>query len=224
MKKFLLFAIIIFSAFAAFAQHAHEFSPLQEKEFKYKNWTFKDVQTGADVELRSAMKGKKLVMVLYFAPWCPNWAYEAPVAQKLYDKYKGNGFEVIGVSEYGYLDDVKTNLKTNNITFPVVSESFSRGDIDKTTHADYRKDLGDTRKWGSPMNVFLEPDKVKKDGDTLVKSADVVTGELIEADIENFIRQKLGLPVLSGVVTAEAQNKTPEACEEDPKALNLKKP
>ena len=37
-------------------------------------------------ELRSLMTGKKLVMVLYFAPWCPNWRNEAPVAASLYDK------------------------------------------------------------------------------------------------------------------------------------------
>jgi thiol-disulfide isomerase/thioredoxin len=224
MKKFLLPAIVFFSVFSAFAQHTHELAPIQEHEFKYKNWTFKDVQTSADVELRSAMKGKKLVMVLYFAPWCPNWAYEAPVAQKLYDKYKGNGFEIIGVSEYGSLEDVKANLKANNITFPVVSESFSRGDIDKTTHADYRKDTGDTRRWGSPMNVFIEPAAIKKDGDTLLTKASIVNGELIEGDAEIFIRQKLGLPAGETKPAATAQAKAPEVCDETPKTTTLKKP
>ena len=53
------------------------------------------------------MTGKKLVMVLYFAPWCPNWRNEAPVAASLYEKYKAQGFEIVGVSEYGSRDDVK---------------------------------------------------------------------------------------------------------------------
>ena len=45
-------------------------------------------------------------MVVYFAPWCGNWRHEAPVAARLYEKYKDQGFEVIGVSEYGSRDDV----------------------------------------------------------------------------------------------------------------------
>ncbi len=46
-------------------------------------------------------------MVVYFAPWCGNWRFEAPVAAKLYEKYKAQGFEVIGVSEYASREDVK---------------------------------------------------------------------------------------------------------------------
>ena len=72
-----------------------------EKTVNYKNWTLNDLVTNKPVSLRSLMQGKKLVMVLYFAPWCPNWRNEAPVAASLYEKYKAQGFEIIGVSEYG---------------------------------------------------------------------------------------------------------------------------
>jgi thiol-disulfide isomerase/thioredoxin len=223
MKKFLLLAIILFAVFSTFAQ-SHEYSPLQEHDLKYKDWTYKSIQGDSDVNLRSALKGKKLVMVVYFASWCPNWKNEAPIAEKLYEKYKGSGFSVIGISEYSLLDDVKTNLTSNNISFPIAVESDSRTMIDKTTHYDYRKETGDTRKWGSPWNIFLEPANVKKDGDVLVTKANVVNGELIEADIEAFIRQKLGLPAEDKKAAATAQNKAPEACEEDPKTPVLKKP
>ncbi len=225
MKKFLLLAIILFSVFTAFAQH--EYAPLGEHDLKYKDWTYKNIQDGTEVNLRSAIKGKKLVMVVYFASWCPNWRNEAPFAEKLYQKYKGSGFSVIGVSEYSLLDDVKTNLSGNGTSYTVVVESDSRAMKEKTTHYDYRKETGDTRNWGSPWNIFLEPDKVKKDGDVLVTKANVVNGELIEANVEAFIRQKLGLPAQEKEAEKKAetaQNKAPEVCEEDPKTPALKKP
>ena len=43
------------------------------------------------VSLRSLMQGKKLVMVLYFAPWCPNWRNEAPVAASLLPEVQSAG-------------------------------------------------------------------------------------------------------------------------------------
>ena len=61
----------------------HEYAPLQEKTVNYKNWTLNDLKDNKPVDLRSLMQGKKLVMVLYFAPWCPNWRNEAPVAPPL---------------------------------------------------------------------------------------------------------------------------------------------
>ena len=72
MKKLILAIIIlIFTSVAAFAQ-SHEYSPLVEKTVNYKAWTLNDLANNKPTDLRSLMAGKKLVMVLYFAPWCPN--------------------------------------------------------------------------------------------------------------------------------------------------------
>jgi hypothetical protein len=84
MKTLLLLAVTLFSATFALAQ-SHEYAPVQEKEISYKNWNYKSVRDGKEINLRDFAKGKKLVMVVYFAPWCPNWKLEAPVAQRLYD-------------------------------------------------------------------------------------------------------------------------------------------
>jgi thiol-disulfide isomerase/thioredoxin len=137
------------------------------------------------------MQGKKLVMVLYFAPWCPNWRNEAPVAAALYQKYKTQGFEIIGVSEYATRDDVKAYFGATGPPYPVVSESESRDDRDKTAHYGYRQSTGDTRKWGSPWNIFLDPAKCNSTGDVLTEKAWVVNGELIEADVDKFIHDRL---------------------------------
>jgi thiol-disulfide isomerase/thioredoxin len=173
------------------AQDGHEYSPLVEKTVNYKNWTLNDLKDNNPVDLRSLVQGKKLVMVVYFAPWCPNWRNEAPVAARLYEKYKDQGFAVIGVSEYGLRDDVHNYFVPNGSPYPVVSESESREDRDKTAHFGYRQSTGDTRKWGSPWNIFLEPATLAQTGDVLTEKAWVVNGELIEADVDKFIADHL---------------------------------
>jgi len=130
-------------------------------------------------------------MVLYFAPWCPNWRNEAPVAAALYDKYKSQGFEIVGVSEYGPRDDAKNFFGPSGPPYPVVSESETREDRDKTPHYGYRQLTGDTRKWGSPWNIFLEPVKCSSTGDVLTEKAWVVNGELIQDEADKFIHDRL---------------------------------
>src|SRR6266705_1445539 len=193
MNKVLISILLtlVFAPVALRAQGNHEYAPVQEKTVNYKNWKLNDLAGNQPVELRSLMQGKKLVMVLYFAPWCPNWRNEAPVAASLYEKYKSQGFEIVGVSEYGSRDDVKTFFGAAGPPYPVVSESESRNDREKTPHYGYRQLSGDTRRWGSPWNIFLDPAKCNSSGDVLTDKAFVVNGELIEADADKFIHDRL---------------------------------
>ena len=201
MKRFLVLAFLItVFPIAAFAQAGHEYSPLVEKTVNYKNWKLVDLKTDQPTELRSLLAGKKLVMVVYFAPWCGNWRYEAPIATKLYEKYKDQGFQVIGVSEYASRDDVKKFFGEAGPVFPVVTESESRDDKQNTPHYGYRKLTGDNRNWGSPWNIFLEPDKVNEKGEVLTEKAFVVNGELIEEEVDKFIASKLGPPTSATVI------------------------
>ena len=201
MKALLIIFIftVIFIPGAARAQGNHEFSPLVEKTVNYKNWTLNSLKDGKPIDLRSLVQGKKLVMVVYFAPWCPNWRNEVPVAAKLYEKYKDQGFQVIGVSEYGPRDTVNASFGTDGAPFPVVSESESRDDRDKTLHYGYRQLTGDTRRWGSPWNIFLEPAALSKTGDVLTEKAWVVNGELIEADVDKFIADRLNTKTAAAI-------------------------
>ena len=221
MKTFLALAILLIGF--TFASAQGELAPLQEKEIKYKDWTYKSVRDEREINLREFAKNKKLVMIVYFAPWCPNWKNEAPVAQRLYDKYKANGFDIIGVGEYDTVAAMKTNLEDKKITFPVVYESDTRDAKQKTFHYEYRKIAGDTRGWGSPWNIFLEPKIIDQKGDVLVQKAFIVNGELIEIDVEKFVRQKLGLPVEDTKIVG-LQDKPVEICEPDKKITTLKKP
>lgn len=195
MKK-LLIALAVF-AFAispsvARAQASHEYSPLTEQTVNYKNWTLPSLTADKQEELRKLVEGKKLVMIVYFAPWCGNWRNEAPIAAKLYEKYKAQGFQVVGVSEYASRDDVKNFFGNDGPPYPVVTESESREDKQKTAHYQYRQLTGDKRNWGSPWNIFLEPAKLTAKGEVVTEKAWVVNGELIEDEVDKFIATKVG--------------------------------
>ena len=202
MKKLLFLSILAVAVSPAIAraQAGHEYSPLVEKTVNYKSWSLPNLKTDQAEDLRKLIAGKKLVMVVYFAPWCGNWHNEAPIAAKLYDKYKSQGFQVIGVSEYAVRDDVRSFFGKVGPSFPIVTESESRDDKEKTAHYGYRQLTGDTRKWGSPWNIFLEPDKVSATGDVLVEKAWVVNGELIEDEVDKFIASKVGATSASVIV------------------------
>ena len=200
MKKLsVLIFVFVLSPLLAFAQAGHEYSPLVEKTVNYKNWSLPNLTTDKAADLRSLVAGKKLVMIVYFAPWCGNWRNEAPIAAKLYEKYKGQGFQVIGVSEYATRDDVKKFFGDAGAPFPVVTESESRDDKQKTLHYGYRQLTGDTRNWGSPWNIFLEPSKLNASGDVVTEKAWVVNGELIEDEVDKFIASKV--TATSAVIT-----------------------
>lgn len=196
MKKLFIlsiFALLISPAIAA-AQAGHEYSPLVEKTVNYQNWDLPNVMTDKQEKLRDLIAGKKLVMIVYFAPWCGNWRNEAPVAAKLYEKYKNQGFQIIGVAEYASRDDIKNYFGKDGPQFPVVVESESRENKQNTPHYKYRQLTGDTRNWGSPWNIFLEPAKVNATGDVVAEKAWVVNGELIEDEVDKFIASKVAGP------------------------------
>ena len=178
----------------------HEYAPLIEQKIDYKDWTFKSLKDGSPVNLREWSKGKKLVMVVYFAPWCGNWKMEAPVIARLLEKYRKDGFDVVAVSEYASADDSRRYFETvGGAPYTVVVESEGREARDQTTHYGYRKIANDNRRWGSPFNIFLEPSRLNPQGEVVTEKAWVVGGELIEKDAEQFIREKLGLMEKSSV-------------------------
>lgn len=219
-----LFALILLSLsfIPVFAQN--EQSPIVEKAFDYKDWTYKNIRTEGSTNLRDFAKGKKLVMVVYFAPWCPNWKHDVAFVQGLYEKYKANGLDVIGVGEYDPVSAMKSHLEAYKVTFPAVYESDASFAREKTVHFAQRREAGDTRKWGSPWYLFLEPVTLETTGDVLSKKVNVVNGELIKDEADKFIRAKLGLPVDAVKTTAVSGNKTIEACEPEKNPIALQKP
>ncbi|MER3429251.1 MAG: hypothetical protein C4334_14395 [Pyrinomonas sp.] len=173
-------------------QERHEYAPIEERTINYADWTFKDLD-GKPVNLRGFAQDKRLVLVVYFAPWCPNWRYEAPVISRLLDKYRTHGFEVVAISEYAPEEETRRFFGKERPPYTVVIESNARDARTQTTHYAYRQRSGDRRNWGSPYNIFLEPVKLNSSGQLLTEKAWVANGELVEAEAEKFIRARLGL-------------------------------
>lgn len=208
----LISAILATIAFAAFAYGQNEQSPVVEKDIAYKDWTYRSVNGNSKVNLRDFTKGKKLVMVVYWAPWCPNWLHDVAFVQGLYEKYKGAGLSVIGVAEYDSVSKMRDHIDKYKLTFPMVYESEKLSDRLTSMHYAHRSEAGDKRKWGSPWYVFLDPTNLEPSGETLTKKTTVVNGELIKEEAERFIQQKLGV-----AATAE------RAASGDVKAVTLKR-
>lgn len=189
-----LFCAAILSLLAfSLAAAQNEQAPIIERDIAYKNWTYKDIRTDAPVNLRDLTKGKKLVIVVYYAPWCGNWRYDAPMLQRLYEKYRDQGLEIVGVGNYDPVESMKNNLAFLKVTFPTVYEAADRGSKQKTTHYQYRTSTGDNRNWGSPWYIFLPVASLEPKGDILIRRTHVINGEMIEAEGEKFIREKLGI-------------------------------
>lgn len=214
-------AILLTLVFAGLAIAQNEQSPIAEKPIAYKDWTLKNIKGGGETNLRSFAKGKKLVMVVYWAPWCPNWRNDLGFVQGLHDKYAAAGLGIIGVGEYDPVDKMKSHLDQYKLTFPSVYESDNQTARLTSNHYLLRTEAGDRRKWGTPWYVLLDPSTLSASGAVLTEKTTLVNGELIKPDAEKYIREKLGLEGSSAML---GTSKPIEVCEPDKKTASLSKP
>jgi len=67
----------------------------------------------------SALKGK-VVLLDFWATWCPPCREEIPHFKELYDQYRGKGLEIIGVAlDDGGEKDVAPFARKNQINYPL---------------------------------------------------------------------------------------------------------
>jgi len=76
---------------------------------------------GKQVTLGS-LKGK-VVVLNFWASWCPPCKREIPDFIKTYEKFKDKGFVIVGIAVSSKPDDVKALVKQYNITYPVAMAS-----------------------------------------------------------------------------------------------------
>jgi peroxiredoxin len=86
--------------------------------FPAPNFTFPDLN-GQQVSL-SDHRGK-VVLVNIWATWCPPCRQEMPSMQKLYERFKGENFEILAVSiDSTGREAVAPFVRTMNLTFPII--------------------------------------------------------------------------------------------------------
>jgi len=72
------------------------------------------------------LKGK-LVVLNFWATWCPPCRLEMPSMEKLYQEFKGEGLEVVAINFMEKEKPIKSFLKENGFTFPVLLDK--KGEI-----------------------------------------------------------------------------------------------
>ena len=72
----------------------------------------------------SELRGKKVVLINFWATWCPPCRSEMPTMQQIYTEYKGKGFEILAINiEPDSKDEIRDFMKELRLTFPVLLDS-----------------------------------------------------------------------------------------------------
>ncbi len=72
------------------------------------------------------IKGK-LVLLNFWATWCPPCRLEMPSMERLYKEFKGDGLEIVAVNFMESEKPIRSFLKENGFTFPVLFDK--KGEI-----------------------------------------------------------------------------------------------
>lgn len=135
---------------------------------KMPEFTLESVRDGKTVSSES-FDGKVLLLI-FFATWCPPCAEEVPVLVKLQDDYSGAGFSVVGLSVDQQGPAVVADfMERHDINYPVLMAES------RTT-----MDFGGV--YGIPVS-FL----VSKAGNVVKKYMGYVQPKILAKDIESLL-------------------------------------
>ncbi|MDX2029738.1 MAG: TlpA disulfide reductase family protein [Blastocatellia bacterium] len=170
--------------------HGHHYVPLRDVEMEFKDFTFRTLD-GGTLNLREAAKGKRLVLVHYFAAWCHNSNFDVTTVNQLYNRYRDQGLLVIGVCEYSKNEELREFIARHKPDYPICIEGDDKKkDRTGTTHYAYRRQIDDQRLWGTPLNVFLT-EELRREGDVAATRVRAAPGEMIRTEVEDLIQQMI---------------------------------
>lgn len=190
---FLLFSLLLCLSATTVAQNdrGHYYVPMRDVEMEIKDFSFPTLD-GQTVKLSEAVKGKKLVLVHYFAAWCHNSNFDVNTMKELYEKYKDQGFLVIGVCEYSNETELRGFIEKHKPTYTICVEGDGKmKDRTGTTHYSYRSKLDDNRHWGTPLNILIAAEDMRNKGDIVTRRVRIAAGEVIKSEFEELIRRSL---------------------------------
>ena len=74
------------------------------------------------------LNGDGTIVVVFWETWCPHCRREVPKLQQMYDKFKGDGLQMIGLTRINKTateDAVKDIITQNNVNYPIAKEDGS---------------------------------------------------------------------------------------------------
>ncbi|MBL8204593.1 MAG: redoxin family protein [Blastocatellia bacterium] len=169
----------------------HKLVTFQPHKLDYKNFTFPSSVEGRTIDLREQAKGKKLVLVTYFAAWCENSSHDYETLKHLLKKFGDRGLGVVGVCNYSEPKEVKEFITKHHPDYPIAMETSDDKQRENTSHYRYRKLCGDARKWGTPFTLLIEGKNIKADGEILTNEILAANGEMDRKEAEKLLKQLL---------------------------------
>lgn len=115
-KKIFLLSILIFFASVGTNSFPDKAFAYAEKN-KAPDFSLKDIN-GRDVSL-SSLRGK-VVILSFWATWCPSCKDEMPKLNKLYNEMRSRGLEIVAVSSDYSIGYLKDYLSKNNFDFSIL--------------------------------------------------------------------------------------------------------
>ena len=86
---------------------------------------FSSTDINGDPIALSDFSVRKVIMLNLWETWCPPCVGEIPDLVKLYEKYSGDGFVIIGAFGSSESDSVKSMITELGITYPVMEQTSS---------------------------------------------------------------------------------------------------
>ncbi len=139
-----------------------------EAATKMPSFALESVDDGRTV--RSNAFDGKVLLITFFATWCPPCAQEVPVLNELHNKYGSEGFSVVALSvDQEGPSAVSKFVKERNIQYPVLM-----------AQAETTADFGGV--YGIPV-AFL----VNKSGNVVKKYTGYVSHKILEKDVNRLL-------------------------------------
>jgi peroxiredoxin len=76
--------------------------------------------SGKSAKLSELIRGKKVVLINFWASWCGPCRLEMPTFEKLFAAQKNNGFIILAISEDKEREKLDQYLKEKPVSFPVL--------------------------------------------------------------------------------------------------------
>ncbi len=111
------------------------------------------------VNLHKLEQKHSLILVNFFATWCPPCRAEIPLIERYYTKYKKKGFLIIGVAMNATPIGVKSFLNSRGVTYPVThptyNEVYNYGGVSNIPQSFFIYKGNVVLKWQGELSRFL---------------------------------------------------------------------